>query len=96
MDPFDTSHRVGPRRPKSLNCAACGKRFKVKPKGVVGMYCSGACKQAAFAMRERLSRPEPEPKPKKPKLSLERRVAECVFQMLIDRNVITPVKPDQE
>jgi hypothetical protein len=98
MDPSDTSYRVGPR-PKFLHCAVCSKRFKVKPKGVVGMYCSGACKAAAFQMRVRLSRREP--KPKEPKPSLEERIAERVVQLLIDRNVVTPVavplrEPDQE
>ena len=55
------------------------------------MYCSGKCKQAAFQMKVRLTRPKPEPKPKQPKVSLEDRVAMRVYQMLLDSNVIVPV-----
>ena len=102
MDLTDTSPHTGPR-PKSLRCARCNKWFKVKPVGAIGMYCSGKCKQAAFQMKVRLTRPKPEPKPKQPKVSLEDRVAQRVLQLLIDTNVVTPTdlpppkpKPDQE
>jgi hypothetical protein len=63
------------------------------------MYCSGKCKQAAFQMKVRLTRPRPQPK--QPKVSLEERLAQRVLQLLIDTNVITPVdmlpaKPEAE
>ena len=98
MDISDTSPHTGPR-PKSLRCVQCNKWFKVKPVGAIGMYCSGKCKQAAFQMKVRLTRPKPEPKPKQPKVSLEDRVAMRVYQMLLDSNVIVPVdkpKPEPE
>ena len=100
MDLSDASPHTGPR-PKSLRCVQCNKWFKVKPVGAIGMYCSGKCKQAAFQMKVRLTRPKPEPK--QPKVSLEERVAQRVLQLLIDTNVVTPTdlpppkpKPDQE
>ena len=98
MDPADISHRTGPR-PKFLHCAVCSKKFKVKPQGVVGMYCSPKCKAAAFQMKVKLTRPEREPK--QPKPSLEERVAQRVLQLLLDTNVITkadmpPTKPEPD
>jgi hypothetical protein len=83
-----------------LRCVQCDKRVKVKAAGPLPMYCSGACKQAAFQSKQ----PKPEPKPKEPKVSLEERVAMRVYQMLLDTNVITRVdaplppkrEPDQE
>jgi hypothetical protein len=91
MDLSDTGPRASPR-PKFLPCVQCGRRVKVRGAGPLPMYCSGSCKQAAFKLRQ----PKPEPKPKQPKVPLEERVAQRVLQLLIDRNVVTPVKPEGE
>ena len=85
-------------RPKFLHCAGpnCGKRFKVKPRGAIGLYCSDTCKAATF----RAKQPKPEPKlrvPKPPKPSLEERVAVAVVELLIERGVITfPPEPEPD
>ncbi len=72
-------------RPRTVKCARCNRGIKVAKTGRLPLYCSSACKQAAFyAMNVK-------PKPQQPKMSLEDRVAERVYQMLVDRNVISPV-----
>jgi len=83
-------------RPRTVKCARCNRSIKVAKKGRLPLYCSSACKQAAFYAMN--------PKPTKPKrkVSLEERVAARVYQMLVDTNVVTPVempprrKPEHE
>jgi hypothetical protein len=73
-------------RPRTVKCARCNRSIKVAKTGRLPLYCSSACKQAAFYATN------PKPLRPKPKPSLEERVAERVLQLLIDRNVITPVE----
>jgi hypothetical protein len=83
-------------RPRTVKCARCNRSIKVAKTGRLPLYCSSACKQAAFyAMNPKATKP-------KPKVPLEERVAARVYQMLVDANVVTPVempprrKPEHE
>jgi hypothetical protein len=41
------------RRPKTIACAHCGRKFKIEPFGRVPRYCSASCRSMAFAKNQR-------------------------------------------
>ena len=43
----------GDRRPKTIACAHCGRKFKIEPFGRVPTYCSASCRSMAFAKNNR-------------------------------------------
>ncbi len=91
MDPNDIPI---PRRPTNGTCARCGQTFAVKPTGAPRMFCSGACKQAAFQHRARLARP-PKP-PKLPKLPGDEHQRILMWRLLQDAKLVpldTPLPP---
>jgi len=97
MDLADFAHHIGPR-PKFARCLRCKKRFAIKPRGRIRLYCSGACKVAVFEKVARLTRPNV-PKPQRPRLPLDERTALRVWQMLIDASIIpadTPPPPRKQ
>ena len=74
------------RRPTTGTCARCGRTFAVKPTGAPRMFCSGACKQAAFQHRARLARPlKP---PKLPKLSGDEHQRILMWRLLQDAKLV--------
>jgi phage FluMu protein Com len=77
----------GPR-PRTVRCRHCNRVIKVKKTGRLPVYCGSSCKQQMFYRLH-----PKQPKPKQPKVSLEERVAQRVYRLLLDTNVITPVDP---
>ena len=74
---------IGPR-PRTVPCRCCGRRIKTAKTGRLPVICSSRCKQALFRMMH--------PEPKRPKVSLEDRVAERVWAMLLDAGVVAADK----
>ena len=48
------------RRPKTIACAHCGRKFKIEPFGRVPTYCSASCRSMAFAKNNRGVKVSPE------------------------------------
>jgi hypothetical protein len=81
---------IGPR-PRIVRCVRCNRSISVAWTGRLPLYCSKACKQVMFYRLH--------PRPKPPKVPLESRVAERVWQMLVDAKVIAadlPMPPRRE
>ncbi|MBA4033192.1 MAG: hypothetical protein C0480_01110 [Bradyrhizobium sp.] len=52
-----------PPRPKTVRCAKCKRSIRVKPQGRIPVFCSPACRQAAF---KRLKRAKQQALPRAP------------------------------
>ena len=48
------------RRPKTIACAHCRRKFKIEPFGRVPTYCSASCRSMAFAKNQRGVKVSPE------------------------------------
>jgi hypothetical protein len=49
---FNKAHGWPAKRPKTLRCLRCKKRFVVKPRGRLSDYCSASCRQTAYVTRK--------------------------------------------
>lgn len=77
-------------RPKTVDCARCGKRTKVAAKGRVPVYCSPNCKAMASAKRKDAARKSPPPLPP------EERLRGMLWELLTNAGVVkegTPLPP---
>lgn len=69
-------------RPRTIRCVRCNRSIKLAKTGRLPRYCSKACKQAVFY------RLHPKRKPNVPKVPMEDRVAQRVWQMLLDAKIV--------